>query len=104
MAISDVEWKRGSSFGINCLYVPSEGDPPLSSLEIYSQVLDHQGIRHSMTVTKIDSTHFTVIFDGDTSGWGVGSAALDYRLLYNGIVIYTQTERFTIEEQITLEN
>jgi len=46
-------------------------------------------------------TSFDIYFDGDSSNWAAGTAAIDYRCTLGDVVFYSTTARFIIEPQVT---
>ena len=104
MAAPSISWKRGSTFAATVLYTPGAGEPSdLSGVLVETSVMDHAQKRYPLTVSvHPDNVNFDIIYSGDTSNWAVGTAALDYRLSVGGVVFYSTTARFTIEQQITL--
>jgi hypothetical protein len=104
MASPTVTWKRGSTWAASVAYTPGAGDPSdLSTVTIACSVMDHNERRYVNVVTKHnDNMGFDIYFDGDSSSWADGTAAIDYKLMQNGIVFYSTTSRFIIEKQITL--
>ena len=104
MASPTISWKRGSTWAAAVVYTPGAGDPAdLSDVTIQSSVMDHMLRRYVLTVTKHDDNMgFDVYFDGDSSDWAPGTAAIDYRLTLGGTVFYSTTARFIVEAQITL--
>jgi len=104
MASPTISWKRGSTWAASVAYTPGAGDPAdLSAVTIECSVMDHQMRRYVLTVTKHnDNMGFDTRFDGDSSNWGPGTAAIDYKLTLSDVVFYSTTARFIIEAQITL--
>jgi hypothetical protein len=104
MASPTVTWKRGSTFAAQVTYTPGAGDPAtLEGVLVECSVMDHARQRYPLTVTMLPGfLSFNVYFDGDSSDWAVGTAALDYRCTLDNVVFYSTTARFTIEAQITL--
>jgi hypothetical protein len=103
MASPTVSWKRGSTFAASVAYAPGAGNPAtLEGITIETSVMDHAQKRYPLTVTlHEDFLGFDIIYDGDSSNWSAGTAAIDYKCIENGIVFYSTTARFIIEPQIT---
>ena len=104
MAAPSISWKRGSTFAASVVYTPGAGDPAtLAGVLVECSVMDHNQQRYPLTVTVLaGNTSFDIYYDGDTSEWMTGTAAIDYKLTLDGVVFYSTTARFTIEPQITL--
>ncbi len=104
MASPTVSWKRGSTFAASVTYTPGAGDPSdLSGVTVLCSVMDHRETRYPLVVSILPGNlSFNILYTGDTSEWAVGTAALDYKCLENGVVFYSTTARFTIDPQITL--
>jgi len=104
MGSPTVTWKRGSTFAAVVTYTPGAGDPAtLEGVIVESSVMDHARQRYPLTIAMLPGfTSFNVYFDGDSSDWTPGTAALDYRCSLGDVVFYSTTARFTIEAQITL--
>lgn len=104
MASPTVSWKRGSTFAASVTYTPGAGDPQdLSGVTVLCSVMDHRENRYPLVVSTLPGNlSFNILYPGDTSEWAVGTAALDYKCLENGVVFYSTTARFTIDPQITL--
>ena len=103
MAAPSISWKRGSTFAASVVYTPGSGDPSdLTGVTVESSVMDHAQKRYPLTITVTSPTTFDVRYDGDSSNWAQGTAAIDYKCLLGGVVFYSTTARFIIDPQVTL--
>ena len=104
MASPTISWKRGSTFAAKVTYTPGAGDPEtLAGVLIETSVMDNNQQRYPLAVSVLTGDLiFNIYFEGDTSDWATGTAAIDYKMSLNGIVFYSTTSRFIIEPQITL--
>lgn len=107
MAAPTIIWKRGQTFTATGPYVPGTGDPAdLTGVTITAEVQDHSKRRWPLTVT-IGEDKITVSLFSDastTAKWDVGTAAIDLRLVFGGVVFASTTSRFVVEEEVTLAN
>jgi len=104
MSSPTISWKRGSTFAAQVIYTPGAGDPPtLEGVLVESSVMDHARQRYPLTVSMLPGfLGFNIYFDGDSSDWAAGTAAIDYRCTLDEVVFYSTTARFTIDPQVTL--
>ena len=104
MASPTVTWKRGSTFAALVTYTPGAGDPAtLEGVLVECSVMDYARQRYPLTIEMLaGNLTFNVYYNGDSSDWTPGTAALDYRCSLGDVVFYSTTARFTIEAQITL--
>lgn len=103
MASPTISWKRGSTFAAQVVYTPGAGDPAtLEDVTVEISVMDHAQKRYPLTVTMLPGyMSFNIFYDGDSSEWAAGTAAIDYRCTLGDIVFYSTTARFIIEPQVT---
>lgn len=104
MASPTISWKRGSTFAAKVTYTPGAGDPTtLAGVLIETSIMDNNQQRYPLTVSVLPGDlMFNIYYDGDSSDWATGTAAIDYKLTLDGIIFYSTTSRFIIEPQITL--
>lgn len=107
MAAPTVTWKRGQTFTATGPYVPGEGDPAtLEGVTVQAEVQDRALRRWSLTVS-VAPDNLTVTLYADpsvTSQWDVGTASIDMRCTFAGVVFSTTTVRFIVEPEVTLSN
>ena len=104
MGSPTVTWKRGSTFAASVAYTPGAGDPStLEGVTVESSVMDQAQKRYPLVVTMHDDfLGFDILYDGDSSSWTAGTAAIDYKCSLEGVIFYSTTARFIIEPQVTL--
>lgn len=107
MAAPTVTWKRGQTFTATGPYVPGAGDPAtLAGVTVQAEVQDRALRRWPLTVS-VGQDNITVTLFADpttTAQWDVGTASIDLRCTYGGVVFSTTTVRFIVEPEVTLSN
>jgi hypothetical protein len=105
MAAPSISWKRGQTFTAVGPYVPGAGDPAdLAGVTITAEVIDRALRRWPLTaIIGNDNLTVTLYAEADkTSQWDVGTASIDLRCVFEGIVFASSTMRFIIEPEVTL--
>ena len=98
-----IPYKRTSTFGASCEYVPEAGGPTnLDGITITSDIRDASGKLYTCTVVVTSSTTFTVSLS-DTSKWAIGSAYWDIRFSQNGVIFFTDTVVLSVCNNVTTE-
>jgi len=96
------DFKKGSSFGANCVYTPDAGGPTdLTGVTIVSSVRDSRGFAYNLTVNVIDATHFSLICY-NTQPWYPGTAFWDIQFSINGTVFYSDTVLINVLNNVTV--
>jgi len=107
MTAPTIIWKRGQTFTASGPYVPGSGDPAdLTGVTIESEIQDHSKRRWPLAVS-IGEDMLTVTLYADastTAKWDVGTAAIDLRCSFDGVVFSSTTVRLVIDQEITLAN
>jgi hypothetical protein len=103
MATQVIPYKRATTLGAACTYIPETGWPTnLDGITITSDIRDANGRIYSCTVVKTSSTTFKVSLS-DTSGWALGTSYWDMRFTYSGVIFFTDTVLFSVSNNITIE-
>jgi len=98
-----IPYKRTSTFGASCQYVPEAGGPVnLDGITVTSDIRDASARLYTCTVVKTSSTTFTVSLS-DTSKWALGSAYWDIRFTQNGVIFFTDTVVLSVSNNVTTE-
>lgn len=99
-----ITFKRGTSFGANVSYTPSEGQPAdLSGFAISSEVRTPAGsLVATLAVTMApDAMGFHVAAPEGTATWPLGKLAWDLRFERDGAVAFSETVGLELTREVT---
>jgi hypothetical protein len=102
--MTQIAFKRGSSFVAKVGYTPDPGDPEtVHDMVITSQVRTPGG-NHIATLTVVkaaDGLSVTVTSPEGTGDWPYGPARWDVKFDYHGDVVFSPTVALYIEQEVT---
>jgi hypothetical protein len=102
MATPTFSFTKGSTLTVEGVYTQSSPSAPanLDGIDLYATVRDARGYEYTLTVTKVNSTNFT-LFYANTEDWHWGTGFMDMLFVSNGIAIYSETINVVILNNVT---
>lgn len=102
MATPTFSFTKGSTLTIEGVYTQSTPSAPanLDGVDLYCTLRDSRLYEHTLTVTKVNSTTFT-LFYANTEDWHWGMGFMDILFVSNGVAIYSETINVIILNNVT---
>lgn len=102
MATPTFSFTKGDTLNLECVYTQSSPSAPanLDGYALYSSFRDARGYIHTLTVTIVNPTHFTIFF-ANTEDWYPGYGFMDILFVLNGVAVHSETINAQVLNNVT---